>query len=240
MKRSYKILFCAVALLALALPAYAATKAGSEMDSPSPPSTLTGPNCDLTNYKHLEQTYNPPVPIVDGQAVTVGPIVDPPDGSVYTDVVIDMRFSHTWIGDLVAIVGYSPGCTGAIAAQSILICRPRGTGATTPSPCGTGTGFGCSGDAVCGSLFLFSDDATVSVADGICPSAISGGCYKPAPGNSLAVFDGMQKGGCWYLQVGDYAGGDTGGICQFSVHSLNERPVPTIAKTWGGLKTMYR
>ena len=236
MKRLFYGLIALAACWAVtAAPAFAQTS-----KIPAETSPEAGPNCDITGYKSFEITGQFQIPDGDPTGVTIGPILTPADGDIINDVIIDLRAQHTWIGDLIAVVTYDPDCDGPLAAVSTrILCRQRGTSAAAPGPCGTGTGFGCSGDLTCGGQLLFSDEATAEVAVGTCPTAIPPGCYKPT-GGSLSIFRGLLKGGCWYLTVSDNASDDVGQVCQFSVHLRNQRPTPANSATWGNVKNIYR
>lgn len=240
MKRSYssilRALVCCMALLATA--AWAEEKVPAETD----PIEVQA-NCDLTGYKSY---FGPGGTIPDNVAAgaTFGPIPTPsePLGDLIADVIIDIKMDHTWVGDLIVTVGYDQGCDGAIDASAVLLCRPRGTGTTTPAPCGTGTGFGCSGNLSCTNVYLWDDAAAAPMAEGVCPTAIAGGCYLPATvgGSPLSVFENRIKDGCWYLNVADRAGADTGQVCEWSVHILNAPPIAVEQANWGGVKVLYQ
>lgn len=237
MKTTLSVLFAALLVLAAAPGAYAEEKVpDAEVIGPA-----TGPNCDVEGYKVERQQFPTPVPIPDNfpPGVTVGPIFLAEDGDIIVDTIIDLRLAHTWVGDIVALVGYDPDCDGpASFIVAELLCRPRGTTAASPAPCGTGTGFGCSGDFAAANLLLFSDEGVGKVADGICPDPVAPGCYKP--NTALDIFRGLRKGGCWYLNVSDWAGADIGAIYEWSVHLRNQRPVPTLPTTMGQIKNTYR
>lgn len=244
MKRSYWLV---LALLALsAAPAFA-QKLGQSETSPT-----TGPNCDLTGYKSDTQVFPSPVAIPDNNRtlVQIGQIPTANDGGVITDAIVDIYLAHTWSGDVVARVEYGDCAGGPAMAGVNVICRPRGTTTIFAAPCGTGTGTGCSGNF--GSVgtttpppapvsYKFSDDAVAAIAEGACPNPAPSGCYKPqTSGGTMSAFDGLLKGGCFRLSVGDWAGLDVGTVSQWSVHTTNEYPVPTAKTTWGAVKTMYR
>ena len=180
-------------------------------------------NCNLTGYESLSQIgLSVAVPDNNATGVTLGPITLPPGGQI-SDVVVGLNMTHTWVGDLRVIVSYDETCDGPIDAQAVLLCRPRGTGADTPAPCGVGTGFGCSGDLTTTSALLWDDSAAALIAEGTCPTVIAAGCYRPSSvgGGQLSIFEGMRKDGCWYLKVSDNAGGDLGTIQSWSVHVLS-------------------
>ena len=112
--------------------------------------------------------------------------------------------------------------------------------------CVGGTDFGCSANfgtssaatPPCGSYF-FSD----AVAAIVCPTTgfLANGCYKPSGVGAglLSVFDGLPKGGCWYLNVSDGAGADLGRICGWSVH-LHNQTIGVDPAAWGTVKTLYQ
>jgi subtilisin-like proprotein convertase family protein len=56
----------------------------------------------------------------------------------------------------------------------------------------------------------------------------------------MSVFAGLPKGGCWYLNVADHEPADTGTICRWTVHVLNDNIVAARPATWGELKLRYR
>jgi hypothetical protein len=240
MKRCYNTIPRTLACLALAATAAWADEKPSEATDP----IELQANCDLTGYKNCIQTFSPPVAVPDNNAagVTVGPCQLPDDGMLIADVIIDLKMSHTFVGDLIVTVGYDETCDGAIDAQAVVLCRPRGTGTTTPAPCGTGTGFGCGGNLVSTTTYLWDDTAAGPMAEGVCPTTIPGGCYGPstAGGSPLAVFEGRRKGGCWFLNVADRAGLDTGSIDEWSVHILNEVPIAVEQASWAGVKVLYQ
>lgn len=217
--------------------------AGFAQVKSSPPEVTpeVGPNCDVVGYKVERQIFPTPVPIpdADGGGVVVGPIVFPEDGDIIVDTIIDLRMSHTWIGDLYVQVGYDPDCDGpAPIIVSTLLCRQPGAPGPRPAPCGTGAGFGCSGDLSPNNTLLYSDEALAQLAETTCPNPAPPGCYKPF--EPLDVFRGLRKGGCFYLGVADLAAADIGLIYEWSVHVRNQRPVPTVPVTMGQIKSIYR
>jgi len=238
MKRSYSTILNTVAVLALAATAVWAEEVKIENAAPG---DGVQANCDLTGYKSEIQTVGRAIPDNTVGGVNAGPIIVPADGSLIADVIIDLNLTHTWTGDLIAVVGYDELCDGAVDAQAVLLCRPRGTGATAPAPCGTGTGFGCSADMSPNNTLLFDDSAAGGVADGTCVTPIAAGCYKPSPqgGSPLAVFRNLRKGGCWFLNVSDRAGGDVGTINLWSVHILNQTQIGVETVNWGSVKHLY-
>jgi len=239
MKRRYPALLLATLALVFAGTAFAQTKTASDIAGPN-----SGPNCDLSNYKSSYQVLTPPLAIPDNvpAGVIVGYIDQPADGTIFDDVILDVQLSHTWVGDLIMTLAYFQDCASANpTATTNVLCRQRGTNAGSPPPCGPLTGsFGCSGDLSCNNTYYFSDDALGPMAEGTCATLIPGGCYKPASGNSMAVFRGLAKGGCFRLSVSDNAAADVGTVCSWSIHTRNTGPVETLTGTWGKLKAIYR
>ncbi len=242
MKRSYSTILCALACLALATTAWATdTKDESDPGNGNP---QVQANCDLTGYKSEIQTVNATIPDNTVLGVNVGPIIVPADGSLIADVIIDINATHTWVGDLVAVVGYDETCDGAIDAQATVLCRPRGTNATANAPCGSGTGVGCSSNLIPANTLLFDDSAAAAVADGVCAGTsanIAAGCYKPSPnlGSPLAIFKNLRKGGCWFLNVSDRAVADLGTVNSWSVHIKNQTLIGVEAISWSAAKHLY-
>ena len=197
------------------------------------------------------QAFSPPVTIPDNGAVNVlvGTLPTIADGSVITDVILEVGMAHTWMGDFLVRLEYVDCASGALLYGTNVLCRPRGTNAVGNAPCGTGTGVGCSGNL--GTVatttpppapvpYLFSDAAVAPIGDGICPTVAPSGCYKPSPGGALVGFNGHLKGGCWRLLASDWAGGDLGTISYWAVWEQNQAPVPARLASWGKLKTLYR
>lgn len=244
MKRSYstflRSLLC-VAVLAVSASAEEVKNENGPTEGP-PSEVVPAANCNLQGYKSEVVTFTAPIPIPDNVAagVTIGPIVIPDDGSLIADVVIDLSLVHTWSGDLIATVGYDANCDGAIDASSVIICRPGRT-----ISCGAaGSGFGCSSNFICANTLLFDDTAAAGLPTTGCLTAtnIAPGCYRPTGlgVGTLAVFDNLRKGGCWYLNISDNAAADTGNICGWSVHILNQTVVGVESVTWSATKNLYK
>jgi len=200
--------------------------------------------CNLNGYKSETIKYDPAVAIPDNNAggVTLGPLSFPDDGTAIADVILSLQATHTYVGDLKVTLRYDLGCDASIDAQSVVLCRPRGTQSSTPAPCGTGTGFGCSGNLDCSKEYKFDDGGTAFMAQGSCPSTISQGCYKPSSvgGTPLAAFADMRKNGCWTLHIADLAAQDIGTVCEWTVHLYNHEAVGVEGQTWGQVKVLYR
>jgi subtilisin-like proprotein convertase family protein len=238
MKLRYTLLLLAAGMLCLAGNALAQKQQGGNTQPTS------GPNCDLTGYKSSYQVFPTPIPIPDNSAagIVVGSIDQPADGTLFDDVILDVQMSHTWLGDLILTLAYFQDCASASPVASVrVLCRQRGTNANAPVPCGSdASGFGCNGDLSCNNVYYFSDDALAPMGEGVCAAAIAAGCYKPATGNSMAVFRGLAKGGCFRLSVSDNAAADVGTVCSWSIHTRNTGPVDALTNTWGKLKAIYR
>ena len=244
MKRSYAAMFGVLALCALALPAFAQPKIAQD-ETVAP---LTGPNCDITGYKVVSEVLPAPFAIPDNDDMLhyVSSLPTAADGDLLTDVIAAVTMRHTWVGDVVLRLEYYDCATGAVFAGTNLLCRARGTNVDTPAPCGIGTGVGASGDLGTGGTtgtaltYVFSSDAAAPINEGVNPTPIPAGCYQPAFGQTMAVFAGLQKGGCWSLSAGDWAAGDLGYINDWTIYMKNEGPVATRSGSWGSLKTIYR
>ena len=235
-------------VLALAAPVFAQEKDGFETIGPE-----AGPNCDITGYKTERQTLSPAFTFIDNTDADVnvgGPLLMPADGDIINDVILELTWNHTWVADIVLTLGYDPDCSGPLAAVSTrVICRPRGTVATTAVPCGPNTtSVGCGSNIGTSATntsnqpatYIFSDEALNRIGEGVCPTLTPAGCYKPSVGSELAVFRGLNKGGCWSLKAADWAAGDVGTITTWAVHVRNQRPVPATAASWGQIKGTYR
>jgi len=240
--RGYTVVLSAIALM---LPAAQALADKNESPPSTDPIEVTA-NCDLTGYKSGEQVLQPPVAIPDNipAGVTVGPIVIPADGSLINDVILEFQGAHTWVGDLVITLGYDENCDGQVDVSTRVLCRPRGTDATGNAPCGPGAGVGCSSNLVVANTYRFTDGVATVMAEGTCAGStvnIASGCYHPsiAGGGTFTVFSGRPKGGCWYMNVADFAGADIGTINRWVVYLLNS-PTANSASSWGQVKTLYR
>lgn len=245
MKVRYAKVLSLFAMMALfAVPAFAQGEKeileGDVIDYP--PGALI--NCDLTGYKNVSQTFAPPatVPDADPNGGTFGPITLAADGSLIQDVVLSMNMAHTWVGDLVIDLIYDLDCDPATANVSTrVLCRPRGTAAGPPTPCGTTVTAGCAGNLVAGSLYQWTDGIATPMAEGVCPTNIPAGCFHNSTvgGGLMAVFNGLPKGGCWSLFISDNAGGDLLILNSWQVSVLNS-PTAAVPSSWGTVKTLYR
>ncbi|MEP7028399.1 MAG: hypothetical protein ABI960_07380 [Candidatus Eisenbacteria bacterium] len=245
-------LTAAALVLLLAGPAAAQMVGNPKIENNGPAQVLTGPDCDISNYKAEARQFSPPLSIPDNDpaGITTPPIILPADGDIIDDVVITMNLEHTWIGDLVIHVSYDPDCGGAAGpVTAVLLCRPDGSGDLTQTapPCGSdAAALGCASDLSCNNTYAFSDEAVAKLGeDAFCGATSStilpGGCYLPGTGGTpLAIFRGMPKGGCWTLTISDNAAIDTGALCSWAVYTRNQHPVPAKAASWGNVKHLYR
>ncbi len=237
-----KLVRYGMALLCSALLASAAMAEEEKIGSAPGDDLGTLVDCPLQGYKGESVTFPQPVSIPDNVAtgVTVGPLTVPGGGQI-ADVIIDINFAHSWIGDVTATVGYDVTCDGTVDVTSTLLCR---VGRAT---CVGGTGFGCSSNFGTNSTtapgcaaYFFSDAVAAIVCPASTPGFLAAGCYKPSGVGAglLSVFDGLPKNGCWYLNVSDSAGADLGRICGWSVHILNAT-VGVDQAAWSTVKTLY-
>lgn len=165
-------------------------------------------------------------------------------------LAIELEINHTWIGDLVVRLEYYDCTTGVVLQGTDLICRPRGFEDQDNVPCGTSTGFGCSGNLgksrndipqPDSQRYLFADESTNILDDGGCAAVLGSGCYQASPGNYLVGFEGLPRGKCFRMIVSDWKVGDVGTLSSWGVWELNPlSPTPALHTTWGELKTIYR
>jgi hypothetical protein len=239
-----KLVRYGMALLCSALLASAAVAEEEKIGSPADDFGALV-DCDLTGYKSEVVTFPGPIAIPDNvvAGVTFGPVLIPADGALIDDVIIDINFGHSWMGDVIAVVGYDATCDGSVDAQTVLLCR---VGRAT---CVGGTGFGCSSNfgtsasstAPGFAPYHFSDAMAVMPCPAATPGFLAAGCYKPTGVGAglLSVFDNMVKGGCWYLNMSDNAGADLGSVAGWSVHIKNRGTVGVEPAAWGSVKTLY-
>ncbi|HYM80600.1 MAG TPA: hypothetical protein VEY91_04200 [Candidatus Limnocylindria bacterium] len=209
--------------LALAVPSYGAEK----RPTGNPPTVVEGgpSTCDLAVYKSEDSgPIAVAVPDNDPAGVDVGTLQSGAfDGTRFTDIIVDLRMSHTYVNDLVATVTYHDPCDGpALAFADILLFPP------------------CEGDLDGTTTYFFSDGAACGLGASCgCPATLPGGCYQPSILNALSGFDGLFKGGCWKLNIADLAQLDLGLVTGWSVHML-QAPTSTHLSSWGSVKTLYR
>lgn len=207
---------------------------------PGTPGPQRGPNCDLLGYKSEVQNFTPPATIPDNNAagMTYGPITVPADGTKFLDVIVGLNATHTWLGDLKVFIRYDANCDGTATPDVVdtLLCRAGSASCPT-------TAVGCSSNLVAANTYNFSNDATVVLNPTTCTSSVNlaGGCFQPsgAIDRHLTNFNGLFKGGCFYLFISDNASLDTGTISSWQVHTLNERPVASETVSWTSLKARY-
>ncbi len=169
------------------------------------------------------------VPDGDPDGITFGPLVTTA-GHTIQDVILYVEIFQTWMGDLRVWLLYDVDCDGNAEVQGEVLCRHSLDGCPPDGCCG------CSGNLV--GWYGF-DDTAASIED-ICPTEFPVGCYGPDYDSSgLDVFDGMDTGGCFWLFVGDGAGGDATTIGGWEVYVLTEI-TPVEGSTWGNVKAMYR
>ncbi len=239
MKRSYAMLLAALAVLGTAQVAMA----DSKIEDTNAPDFSIASICDTLGYKlDGSVTYSPAFVIPDNNVAgaRTPDLATVVDGSYFTDVTVSLNLTHTWIGDVVVKLEYYQNCGDATpAAVANVLCRPGGT------LCGPGTGVGCSSNFVAANELRFNDNAGAAIPSTGCVTAtnVAAGCYRPTgttAGGLSTAFTGLLKGGCFKLFVQDNASLDTGTLTSWAVYSKNEAPVPTVNRSWGALKSIYR
>ena len=132
-----------------------------------------------------------PLAIPDADAGGVASELVVSDPAAVTALAVSLRISHSWVGDLRAVLTHLDS-----GRQAVLLDRPG-------EPAGS---VGCGSDDVdC----VLADGAPLAAEDACAddPPAL-GGRLRPA--ESLARFTGAPLAGTWRLQVADLAGGDAG------------------------------
>ncbi len=237
MKRSYG--WAMLAMLVFAAPAIADQKFEDELPGVIGVESI----CDTVALK-LDGTlnYSPALAIPDNvdAGVLLGPLAVANDGTTFLNVVFSINMAHTWIGDIVARLDYYEDCESPNpSASANVICRP-GSNACGPA----GTTVGCSSNFVAANQIRINDLAINSLPSAACVSAtnVPAGCYRPTGvgAGSMAVFTGLRKGGCFKLFLQDNEGLDVGTVTSWSVYSINQNPTPSLAESWGGVKSIYR
>ena len=145
------------------------------------------------------------------------------------DAIVSFEMGHTWIGDLIATVTFQPACGGPSIGPVRLLCRQNRTGGCFNAAGGAG----CSANIIAANDYEWSDAATVELGEPTCPGSttnLASGCYLPdddAPGINfpLSVFEGLDKAGCWTLNISDNAGADIGTLVSWTI-SLNNEVTP--------------
>lgn len=197
------------------------------------PELPTGPqseeNCDMT--VGCAAADFPDLHDLDAQEVILGPVRDCSTGNL-TSVVLQIDFTHTWIGDLIFELRYS-NAPGVIVSA---LCRPDLVGCETDGCCG------CAGHAA-GDYYWDDTAANGPLGEGANCFAFHnpGLCWKLAPEtrNEFADFVGMPGGGDWTLRVVDGAVGDRLNLLRWVVWTVGS-PTPIVESTWGQVKELYR
>ena len=178
--------------------------------------TGPGPNCgacSMSNTGTYTRQVNLAIPDGSGTPVSDSNIIT--DNFDITELVFVISISHSWIGDLTAVL------THVDTGTSVTVIDQPGV---------PGSSFGCSGDDI---EAILSDDAATSI-ENECNSgspAISG---TFTPNNPLDAFDGESTAGTWTLAVSDSSSGGGGSLLGWSLE-VNNPPIAT-----GITMTAYR
>jgi subtilisin-like proprotein convertase family protein len=183
--------------------------------------------CLTEGYK--QYTVTPNIPVPDNNPAGVSSVITISETGTVLDAIVSFEMGHTWIGDLIATVTFQPACGGPSIGPVRLLCRQNRTGGCF----NTTGGAGCSANLSAANDYEWSDAAADELGEPTCPSSstiLASGCYRPdddAPGINfpLSVFDGLDKAGCWTLNISDNAGADTGTLVSWTL-SLNNEVVP--------------
>jgi subtilisin-like proprotein convertase family protein len=229
--------FIALAVVALLVSgtAYANSPISKDVVLPDPGSPADGPGCSTTDYKSYTVTSGASIPDNTAAGILSGPLTIT-DAEGVLDLVVDVGISHTWMGDLTVNLYYDRACNGPADDVPIsLLCRQDLAGCPGPGSC-----CGCSDDLLVSSTYTFSASGSAPMSE---PCSFSGsvasGCYREAVESASHLGDVSTKEGCWYLQVSDGAGLDTGFLSDWTLYFLNETGTATEAATWGSVKTLY-
>lgn len=120
--------------------------------------------------------------------------------------------AHTWVGDLVATL------TAPNGDSAQFLVRPGGTSSTS---------FGNSAD-FSGGPYVFVNSGGLPFPTASPPTPVPPGTYNrfnnplvtpnpPTDTDDFTVFHGDTADGTWTLEIGDWAGGDTGGLASWSL-----------------------
>ena len=127
-------------------------------------------------------------------------------GSI-TDLDVFTEITHGWPGDLKIEVIHPDGTTTATLVDRVGVFTPGG--------------FGTSEDDVFNGTY-WDDEAAQTADDYDLSPGYSNGVavspLKPADGNPLSIFDGMDPNGTWTLRVMDQAGNHSGNIDNWDLH----------------------
>lgn len=194
------------------------------------------------------------LPIPDASTTGIAITISSTLGSAITDMVLTLQFGtgttagnreHSWIGDLIVTLAYTPGSGPAIGAQTILerVGRTGGQGGAS--------GFGRSDDA--NGTYNFANVGTTLITNALLniqtqaavafnvpsnlftPNAVQSDGYTAHIGvnaiaNAFAPFIGADGTGTWTVFITDREGGDTGDILSASVTLI---PTPGAAALLG-------
>ncbi len=143
---------------------------------------------------------SPPIAIPDNNNTGINDILVAPDIGTVGDVDVELRISHTFVGDLVVRLSHG-------SVNNVRIVQ------RTRSGPGTGTGT-CSGDDIDAVL----DDEGARTVDFECnpvPPAILSPPNLIPDNASLSAFDGTPSAGTWMLNVRDRRNGNTGALVEW-------------------------
>lgn len=159
------------------------------------------------------------------------------DSGVLTDVSISISLSHTFVGDLTAVLSYRPVSNNFVKSVNLF----RVVGYTLPNPLGLGDGADLAG------TYTFSDSAILDFAEtASLNDVIPEGAYRSSTNiftNSVATtnpftslnstFVGLERAGKWTLKIDDFSGGDIGSVSAWSLSltTVDALPVPE-PDTW--------
>lgn len=196
-------------------------------------------NCATTGYVSGGQIFVAPIPVPDNSptGVTTGPITLANQDYLIADVIVSIMMGHTWVGDVIAMVGYDRDSNGSIDVATRVICRPGFEGGCFS----VGTSDGCEADLA--GTFTFEDFAAGILPTFCAPNqVIGGGCFRPSGvgAGPLSSFEGLPGGGRWTLTVSDNRAGNVGEISGWSVHVLSGAPVAVASAPWSLVKVLFR
>ena len=154
------------------------------------------------------------------------------------DTAIDVKISHTWVGDLIIKLHYDPECDGYADdedAAVALLCRPDLEGCPVDSCCG------CPDDLALAYDYRWSSRGVEYVGEPWGPfGVVLPGCYHEAVESANLLSDIEWMKGCWWLVVSDCAGADTGVLASWTLRFAPQGSGAAEAATWGTVKTTFR
>ena len=166
------------------------------------------------NTVAAQMCFNTVTPIQDNNTTGVTTqVVFPPDTGAIVD--LDLRFvaTHTYVGDLKAVLT-------KVGGPTITPLDRPGFPATT---------FGCSSN---NPNLVLDDEGTLGPAETGCSNTTGANAYtnggRYTPNAPLSGLDGTVLGGTWQLTVSDNFAGDTGSITQWCIEALVEAPTPEL------------